>query len=305
MKRKVIQIANSTQLISLPRAWAKRNNVQKGQELDIREDGKTVVITSGDSQIIEKAEVDISSLGDMAQRAIRALYKRGIDELKVSYSTPELLVRVQDAINKDVVGFEILEQGSNYCIIKNVSGNIEEFDSVLRRTFLLLLSMADESLNAIKAKDYERLRNIAFLEQANNRFTMICRRSLNKNGNASHNKVGPLYYIVEGMENIGDQYKYLCNYFDGFGDKNAKIRKEFLGLYEKSNNMVRTFYEIFYKLDEEKVAGMKKARNAIVDDVHHLLKKHPTPNESMLLHFSLTIAQQVFNLMGPYFVLNL
>ena len=33
MKRKVIQIAESTQLISLPRRWAMKCNVKKGDEL--------------------------------------------------------------------------------------------------------------------------------------------------------------------------------------------------------------------------------------------------------------------------------
>ena len=37
MRRKVIQIAESTQLISLPRKWALKYNIKKGEELEIEE----------------------------------------------------------------------------------------------------------------------------------------------------------------------------------------------------------------------------------------------------------------------------
>ena len=39
MRRKVIQIAGSTQLISLPRKWAIRQGIEKGEELNIDEQG--------------------------------------------------------------------------------------------------------------------------------------------------------------------------------------------------------------------------------------------------------------------------
>ena len=52
--------------------------------------------------------------------------------------------------------------------------------------------------------------NIAFLEEANNRFTTTCRRLLNKKGYKEYKKLGPLYYMIEELENIADQYKYLC-----------------------------------------------------------------------------------------------
>ena len=38
MKRKVIQIADSTQLISLPRKWSLAHGIKKGDELEITDD---------------------------------------------------------------------------------------------------------------------------------------------------------------------------------------------------------------------------------------------------------------------------
>ena len=41
MKRKVIQIAESTQLVSLPRKWALANNIRRGDELEVTVQRKT------------------------------------------------------------------------------------------------------------------------------------------------------------------------------------------------------------------------------------------------------------------------
>src|SRR3989344_2990489 len=107
MRRKVIQIAGSTQLVSLPRAWAKRNNIIKGQEVEVTEDGNRVVITASSEPVFETATLDITNLDDMAGRALRALYKRGVDEIVVNYDDPKKIALVQESILKETVGFEI------------------------------------------------------------------------------------------------------------------------------------------------------------------------------------------------------
>ncbi len=305
MKRKVIQIAGSTQLISLPRQWAKKNDIKKGQELDVLEDGDKVIVRSSASSAIEKDELDITALDGMASRCIRSLYKRGIDELRVTFSNSDLLKQVQNSINKDVVGFEILEQGPTFCIIKNVSGHTEEFDSVLRRTFLLILSMTEEFLLTLKKGDYNHLKNVAFLEQANNRFTMLLRRHINKNGRVNYDKIGPLYSIVESLENVADQYKYTCQYFFQTLNSKSEFKKELIELAQKSNNMLRDFYEVFYKYDEEKIVRLKATRNAIISASLSMLKKPLSAHEIMLLHHSISASQKIFNMVGPYLTMTL
>ncbi len=305
MKRKVIQIAGSTQLISLPRAWAKKNNILKGQELDVMEEGDKVIVRSSAYNSLEKDELDITRLNEMAPRCIRSLYKRGIDELKVTFSNPESLKLIQEAVSRDVVGFEILEQGPTYCVIKSVSGSTEEFDPMLRRTYLLLLAMADEFLTTLNKGDYAYMKSVAFMEQTNNRFTIVLRRHMNKNGKLSYDKVGPLYFIVESLENIGDQYKYSCKYFNSNFNRKLKLRKETLDLVQKSNSMLKSMYELFYKFDEDKLVNLKLLRNQIVDNGFGLLKKDLNNGEMMLVHHSLSIASRVFGMVGPYLVLNL
>src|SRR3989338_3643621 len=130
MKRKVIQIAGSTQLVSLPRQWAKAHNIQRGAEMDVQEDGNRIIMSVNSEPVPESAEINVSELGFMIPRCISAFYKRGVDTLKATYSDSALIGPINEALTKDTVGFEILEQGENFCVIKHVTGTPGEFDSV-------------------------------------------------------------------------------------------------------------------------------------------------------------------------------
>lgn len=305
MKRKVIQIADSTQLISLPRKWALQHGVKKGDEVDIQEEGNKIVISTNTISQKETKEIDVSNLEPMILRCIVALYKKGIDEIKVIFDKPELITPVQKVIGKEAVGFEITDQGKNYCIIKHVSGELEDFDPVLRRTLLLLLSMADKSYDAIKNNRFEELKNIAFLEEANNRFTTSCRRFLNKKGYKNPRIIGPLYYIVEELENLADEYKYLCIHLYELKGKKIKMNKDVVEIYRKINELLKIYYDVFYKFDDKKVAFIGKERKELVEEIFKLMERNKEPNNLILLHYLMTIMQKIFCLVGPYLVVAL
>lgn len=305
MKRKVIQIAGSTQLVSLPRQWAKRNNIMRGQEIEVLEDGDRIIVMASSEPVTEKAELDITNLGEMTARCIHALYKRGIDELRVTFDEPSKIKLLQDAIGKEAVGFEILDQGENHCTIKYVSGNLEEFDSVLRRTFLLLLTMTSQAYEFLRDGKYEALQNTAFLEEANNRFTTICRRYLNKSGTNFGGKVGPMYYIVEELEKVADEYKYLCQHFYKLKGKNIKLDKGALKIFETATNSIRIYYELFYKFDIDKLKEIKKIRNSIVDESHRIFQRKLNYADYWLAYHTLEITDKIFSMTGPLLVLKL
>ncbi len=306
MKRKVIQIAGSTQLVSLPRQWARAHNVQKGQEIDVQEDGNRIIVSVDNAPSIVKAEFNISGCQTMVSRVVGALYRKGVDELKIIYDDPELLREVDDALNKDLVGFEMLEQGDNYCIIKYVAGGIEEFDSILRRIFLLLNNMCDETAEAFRTGQYAKLSNLALLEESNNRFTTICKRYLNKSRGSIQMAVGPMYHIIEELEKIADQYKYICQHFSILGkNNNVKLDKAVLNTFFTANSMMREYYELFYKFSNEKILALKNARSKIIDEAHVHFCKKLSNADYWLVHHSIVLANILFELIGSCLVVTL
>lgn len=171
---------------------------------------------------------------------------------------------------------------------------------------MLLLSMADEALTSVKLNALDHLSKTALLEEPNNRLTTICRRSLNKWGSETYSKIGPLYYIVEELENIADEYKFLCNNLFLLKDSSdkSKIRNEVITIFEKVNHVLRLYYEAFYKFDTAKAIEITKMRKEIIKSTHDIIEnKKPTPAEMYIMHHGITIAERVTDMLGPYLIL--
>ena len=82
MKRKVIQIGDSTQLVSLPRQWSIENHVKKGDELDVEVEGSKVIVETEKKIVPLNVSINISGLDRTSIMVLlRNLYKRGYDEI--------------------------------------------------------------------------------------------------------------------------------------------------------------------------------------------------------------------------------
>ena len=152
MKRRVIQIADSTQLVSLPRKWALQHEIKKGDELDVKEDGSRLLITREDNTAEpSKMEVKVDGLDkDSLIFLLRGLYIRGYDQIKFTFDNPHLShhrlnekVTISSVIHKEVAicqGLDIIQERGNVFTLKNISvSSIKDFDNILRRIFLLLI----------------------------------------------------------------------------------------------------------------------------------------------------------------------
>tara|TARA_Y100000034_G_scaffold130212_2_gene188069 strand:- start:339 stop:1259 length:921 start_codon:yes stop_codon:yes gene_type:complete len=300
--RKIIGFGKSSFVVSLPKPWLEKNNLAKGCSIKIEEENGALKIwpETTSEKAISKVSVDIDSLGPFVVRYIHALYKTGIDEITLNTNGPGLLQNVQKALRNQVIGFEIIEQKQNKCVIRNVSVELEGFSQMLRRTFFLISSMGDESYTAIKEGEFDRLSDILIMEDATNRFTMSCRRILNRHGSKETKYVGPLYYLVEELENIGDEYKYVCQYFI----KHKKIPQKSLELYQATNKLFKIYSELFYKFSFNEAAKISEERKRIVDLATDLIDKSKGA-DTYMLHQIIIITQKIFNQVGPLFSLQI
>lgn len=248
MKRKIIQLAGKTSVVSIPAKWIRKYDIKKGDEVDITEQGNSIVITTNQELLrSEKAKVDITNLDKLTGRVLAALYKSGYDEIEVTFSNTKELENAQNFVRESFIGFEITEQRKNSIVIKKISEiEIEEFDTILRRVFLVLLSVADESYQASAKQDKEWLKQLVLRDKDINKLTDFCRRIINKKGYAKFKRNPPLYFIVEQIEKIGDLYRELCK---TAANNKKKPGKELLALHKTSNDFLRKFYHFYYNFD--------------------------------------------------------
>jgi len=295
--RKLISFGKTSYVMSVPKSWIQKNNLKKGSLVSIEEkEGNLVLSPNSDNKnTLEKIELNVTDLNPMVKRIIASFYKGGYDEMEIRFSTSDELKSIQQVIKDSFVGFEIVEQGKRMCRVKKISDTIyEEFDPVLRRTFLFLKSMASESLDAIKKKDIDALRNVILADHNVNKFTDFCRRVINLKSDLKFRKVAPIYYVLEELEKIGDEYKDLCKYFI----KNpAKLSKELIKLYEKVNEYLNALYDLFYKFDLKKIKVLGEQKTKLDQEIEELYSKK-SKVECRILFFLNIIINRIFHSNG-------
>lgn len=264
MKRKVILHGPSTLTVSLPAEWARKFDVKKGDELEISEYGKELRVTTKKEYTLDKREIDIKDMERVGRDSITSLYVQGCDEILLKYNDPKFSEIIQYLISREILGFEIINQANNTCLIKDLAGhNVDEFNNSLRRMWLLVLDLSAESLDSIRKNDLGRVKNIKSLDSTINKFSNYCLRLLIKRGHIDFNKTPAYYHFIKSLEELADRYKDLCNLYL---TSHEKINQIFVENFQRINQNLNEFYELFYKYEPKKVEALiKKVKQNYID----------------------------------------
>ncbi len=272
MRRRLIKQGGGALTVTLPKNWISRYGLGAGDEIEIEEHERSLFLkTEGTGNVLTKKIINIDNFNQpLIWRHIISAYRLGYDEIIVKFSDINKIYDVklssvgalekkgkigvieiiQDVISR-CIGLEVIDQEENFCIIKDLGETSEkELDNTLRRIFLLVLSMAEDSLEGFK----DMKKNLRQIVQSNDtnidRFVDFCLRVLNKRGYKQYNKTNVIYSIILLLEFIGDEYKKIAIHHSEM--KNVKISRGLIDIYEDVNKLLHWYYEFFYKFDEKR-----------------------------------------------------
>jgi phosphate uptake regulator len=303
MKRRIIQIAESTQLVSLPRKWAVAHNLKKGDEIEVVESGDDLIIKTNASARSETTTIDVTKTPNLAVRYLIAAYRSGYDEVKVIYDDPKVFQSLQRVASSILMGFEIVNQGEQMCVFRNISENLHsELQNILRRAWLITLTLAHNVYDITAEQQYARVPEALTLETTNNKFTLFCQRLLAKFGDGSPRRTAYRFVAVYQLEKIADHYKYICEHLQR--TKPRKIRKETLKLFKQVNELLGEYYEVFYKFDPQRADRLAKSYEQLQAFGEKCFESAPG-SEDEIVHNLLAILQLTFNLVGVQLALEL
>ena len=281
MKRKVIQIADSTQLVSLPRKWALKYGIRKGDEIEVEEKGNRLEIISGHGQHMDKVNVDFDKFSPLtAKCALDVLHKCGYDEIEINYTDKVIFKAIQERLLQ-YIGCDVVEQSDKRVVIKDITqGSLEgEFDSLFRRAFMVTLSMAKSSLDSIKKGVYTELGEYALMESTNNKVVNYCQRILSKKGHKDPKKVQLYYTMLWYLESVADDFRDLLNYISS--KKDIKLSKEYVKMYEDVTKYFQLFHDTFFKYDKASLDSLYTDRNKIIQQGVTLFKANKDEPEAI------------------------
>jgi uncharacterized metal-binding protein len=148
MHRKLIQHGESSLTISLPNKFVKRNNLKKGQELEVIEREDSLLINCNNNEMPKSIEIDISGKIAVIKNILGACYKSGFDNITILFSNFKEAKEIRMILQSQFEGFEICSQSKNTITIKKISiDDTKEFDNILRRFFRIINEMGYELID--------------------------------------------------------------------------------------------------------------------------------------------------------------
>lgn len=285
MSRKVIKQGNNTLTITLPREWTSKFGIKGGDELNAEEKGRSIIFSSTKEIKTENMELTINDKSKFLRRFINIPYRQGVDEIRINFKDRKVLELIQKDI-ESLLGFEIVEQGKDYCILKNVAVAMEsEFDTIIRRIFLMLkLNFSDLAL-AVKSGRFDDLAGIIESEKINNKLVNFCQRTINKKGHLENHKITGVFYIVSLLEQIADELRNICRTII---KKNSKVSKETINSVDKANELFIRLYSLYYKFDKDLLIEMSEYELKTVEYCEKIIQEKKD-SEVLVLHHVLNI----------------
>ena len=316
MKRKLIKQGTGALTITLPKSWISKYELKSGDEVEVDEQEKTLLLKlDGKSDTLRKTEISIDNFDQvLIWRFFTSVYRLGYDEIILRFSDIEkdydvelssfgILERkikmktievIQDVVSR-CIGMEIVNQGKNFCVIKDLGETSEKkFDDVLRRIFLLLLSMADDSLKESKENAKSLKSSISIIDNNVDKFTDFCLRLLNKKGYKDFRKISTIYAISLLLEFVGDEYKKIASHMSE--SRINKINSELINIYDKINKQLNLFYELFYKFEEKRIIEICKLDKQLITDINKLIPKLNN-DEMRVIHHLKKIRRSMIDLL--------
>lgn len=216
MKRKIVQQGYSTLMISLPSAWARKNNLHKGDEVDVEEDNSNLIVSTDDI-VKEKKEIvlDINEHNNEdIKNILTHIYRKGFDKIILKGNISNIKNTIKRTTNKILLGFEITDIEDNKIILENISEPTQQkYEVLIRRIFLII----KESLETLK-EDYsqnrfDNIEDIKDYRTQQDKFILFCRRIIIKEKEEQKHITDweLLTFLMHIEHKIHYLYKYLTN----------------------------------------------------------------------------------------------
>jgi phosphate uptake regulator len=283
-------MGGKTYIISLPAPWIKKYGIKKGDELNIEEHGGSIVITTPSGITAPKQfEIDITDFEPILPKTLANIYKNGYSEIFIKSSKPEIITKVENYFNKYFIGLEVVKLEKNSCLIKQIALTTpEEFDNILRRTFLSIISLQEKILEGIKTKNRNLLKEAIEQDKLVNNMLALCKSLLNMR---NYRYTTYVYCLCEALQNLADEHKLIAEYIITHKVKLTKEIKD----YEHSINLFKRFYELYYKYEQQELIDISKQAKSSRDALYGFFNKKI---DQRLLHSYVRIFDLIYEMLS-------
>lgn len=264
MKRKIIKQGPVTLMVSLPSQWVKKFGIKKGEEINVFEKDKSLLITIEKEKVVGDIEVNIENPSLFLRRLFYVPYYLGYDTIKINYKDPAVAKLVRDAMDA-LMGFEMISEKEDHCVLKNIARGIEEeFDLLFNRMNIILIQFHKEILDAVKMNKIEEIHDVVKRDEQITKFVLFSKRMLNKIGYKEDVKTRGMYAYTTLIEITSDYLRKMCG--ELISNKN-QINHDVIELIELMNEHNKLVFKSHKKPEAKILVEVKKIRDAAFEKI--------------------------------------
>ena len=287
--RRLIKFGNSSFVVSIPKDWLKKNNLQKGDMVYLNENGNNeLVLTS------KMDETDMTSLSitlDIDPYDLKEVERRIVSKYIAGYDTfvitGEKTIRehqtdIRNILN-NLMALEIIEQTKSKIVAKDFLNPSEiSFKVIMRRMDTILRSMFDDLKTITNQEDAQ---DLVKRDNDINRLThltlRIARKCLTHPPLAKRLEVTIqqlIFYreIIEQLERIADETKRIGRFLATSGTSSQKFQDFFI-IYQKVHQFYLDTMKALYNNDENSAYELVKQRESLVESCLKTAQKYKDP----------------------------
>jgi phosphate uptake regulator len=262
MKRKIIKQGNGAFTLTLPIEWIRKNRIDESFEVELREEGKSIIVNSGGKVFGGKVKVDFSKVEVRGIYIhVSALYAKGIDEIEVS-SEKDISQKLINACS-NTLGYALVSQEGNKYIIKDMGGQELEIDEIFKRVFQMILMFYDSSLEDIYGKQEETNEGLILRDREINKFCLYLQRSINKMSYQEVVDGRTLFTYSFELEKISDEIQRLWRTSIKY---NIKKSNEIKNLMKKVRQGLNLAFDSYFQFNLNRAEEIRKLREGVRRD---------------------------------------
>lgn len=286
MRRKIIKQGNNSYTITLPIKWIRDENIEDDSEVDIEQEGKELSIKIPSD--IKRAEAlirtDLKDYNNTTiQNVLFCLYRKGYDKIAINYTNKEQMDEIRRIVKKALLGFEIVEEKTNECVIANIAEPSEDkYEIILRKIMLSIKEDSEMVLNDFKKSKFNNFKKISESKNFVDTYTNFCRRLILKY-KIGGSKVSYFNYLLVSRLSLLYHIYYYA-YKAAVAEKKIKISSYTLDLLEQSNKLFILFYDAFYTKDVNKLDRVTSIKNSLYKKLYSDFPKVPSRETPIYFH---------------------
>ncbi|MGV8162051.1 MAG: AbrB/MazE/SpoVT family DNA-binding domain-containing protein [Candidatus Nanoarchaeia archaeon] len=282
MNRKVIRLSTSTSVVSLPTSWLKKNDIKKGAELSVEEKDNRLIVSKQAGVAKKSIYFSIREINERLVRIIvDALYIGGYDEISIETKNQEQ----RDNFVKIVhvfPGLIIYDEKGDIIKLKNIALQ-EEFNlqQIISRIRNLTISLMNDSMDAVKANNWEMLINSKKRDYLINTYVSMSFRHINMYGYSPVSAQGVMAQYIKLLEMFSDKLCLLLTKIGLQKEKNKMTQEILLSMKE----LYREEALLFSKFSLEKLSEFDEKREGLQNKIKNFNSKLQTDVQEIVRIF--------------------